>query len=67
MMTITSIPTDELLRDLETVDNDIVACETALVIGVTEYGGDESVQERLDGNRQTKQVIEAELQRRQKS
>ena len=57
------IPTDELIQDLKDVNNDIVACKTGLAIGVTEYFGN-SVQQRLDTNRQVKQIIEAELQRR---
>jgi hypothetical protein len=59
-----AIPRSELLQDLADTENDIVACETALAIGVTEYGDGESVQRRLDVNRQIKRVIEAELQRR---
>ena len=63
MADVSLIPTDELIRDLKDVKNDIVACKTGLAIGVTEYLGN-SVQQRLDTNRQVKQIIEAELQRR---
>ena len=68
MADILSIPTDELIQELRATDNDIVACETGLTIGVTEYHDGESVQsvqQRLDTNRQVKQIIETELQRRQ--
>jgi hypothetical protein len=62
---LSAIPTSELLQDLEDTENDIVACGTALVIGVTEYGDSKSVQCRLAVNKQIRQVIRAELQRRE--
>jgi hypothetical protein len=62
-MDISLIPTQELIDDKEASLNDIVACETALAIGIETYSGG-SVRDRLECNRKIVVAIDAELERR---
>jgi len=66
MVDITTIPEEQLRKDLEESYADIMACEAALRIGVTTYSGG-SMQKRLDANRGFIKAIEKELARRGKS
>ena len=66
MTDITTIPEEELRKDLQDSYADILACESALKLGITSYSGG-SVQKRLDANKHFVQVISAELERRGKS
>jgi len=58
------IPEAELLADLQESKNDIVACETAIKIGVLDYSGG-SVKDRLEKNKEFVKIINAELERRE--
>ena len=64
---ITTIPEEELRKDLEESYSDIMTCEAALRVGVTVYGDGKSVSERLRVNRWLVEKISAELSRRGKS
>lgn len=63
MTDITTIPTDQLERDLQDSRNDISVCEVALDHNVEMYSGG-SVEERLKGNKHFVEVITKELERR---
>jgi hypothetical protein len=63
MEDITTIPTQNLERDLQDSQNDVATCEVALQFGITTYSGG-SVQERLDHNKHFIEVISKELDRR---
>ena len=63
MVDITTIPTDELEKDLEDSRKDIAVCQVALDMNVTEYSGG-SVEKRLKGNQHFIDVITNELGRR---
>jgi hypothetical protein len=64
MIDIETIPTFELKEDLAESIGDIELCERAIKAGVTTYGKNESVQNRLDANKRIKQKIETELKKR---
>jgi len=64
MVDITTIPTEELETDLKDSKDDIVACQAALLLGITEYSGG-SVLARINANKHFVKVITAELERRQ--
>ena len=55
--------TEDLLTDLADSDADIIVCENALRLGITEYSGGKT-QHRLDVNRKIAAKIRAELARR---
>jgi hypothetical protein len=61
---LSKIPSDKMLNDWLEVLKDIALCEKALELGITEYHGN-SVQERLDANKQARATIEAELEIRE--
>jgi hypothetical protein len=63
---ITTIPEEDLRKDLQESYDDILACESALKLGVMFYSGG-SVKERLDKNKYFVRVISKELARREKS
>jgi hypothetical protein len=63
MVDITTIPTEELKKDLTDSLNDIQACKAGLIMGVVEVLG-VSVQYRLEQNETFVKVITAELERR---
>lgn len=62
-MDIRSIPTNELISDLNETRADIRLCELALELAVTEYG-EASVNLRLEANRRIESMIKTELDRR---
>lgn len=62
-MDITTIPTEQLQKDLAESREDITVCSTALGVGVENYSGG-SVAERLEDNKRFVQMITAELNRR---
>ena len=62
-MDITTIPKEELEKDLKDSIADIVICSKALAIGIKEHKGT-SVQERLKDNKYFVEVISKELDRR---
>ncbi len=59
-----AIPMEELLQDRKDALKDIENCKTALEVGVTEYSGGKSVQERLDKNKLHIEVMDWEINRR---
>lgn len=63
-MDITTIPTDEMLRDRDQTVRDIAICREALTLGIATYGHGESVRLRLDTNLRILDTIKAELERR---
>ncbi len=63
MADITKLSISELEADLLDTKNDIVVCQTALEVGVTEYSAG-TVQHRLDVNIKIEKIIEKELKRR---
>jgi hypothetical protein len=63
MVDIKEIPTSELESDLLDSQNDINACELALLYGITSYGRG-YVNDRLEKNKYFVKVIVAELERR---
>ena len=65
-MSITTIPEEELQKDLQDSKADIALCKTVLELGIFEYYGG-FVQVRLISNRQIVKAIEAELARRNKT
>jgi len=65
-MDIKTISTDELLKDLDESYGDIINCEAALKIGITNYSGG-SVRERLLTNQKIVDAIKCELKRRKVS
>lgn len=66
MIDITTIPEDELRKDLEDSYADILACKAVLRVGITTTKSG-NVQTRLDANNHFVEVISAELARRNKS
>ena len=64
MTQIRDIPTGELVADLAKTDVDMLICEIALKVGVTEYDSDKSVKYRIKTNQQIAAKIRAELDRR---
>lgn len=60
---IEDIPTHELKSDLDDSYADIMNCEAALKLGITQHNGYD-IQERLDRNKRFIEVITAELERR---
>ena len=60
---ITTIPTDELIADLNDSKDDIKVCQLALTHNIDTYSGG-SVRSRLEKNRGFVEVITAELTRR---
>ena len=62
-MDITKIPDQELLNDLEATYADIIACQTALKLGIT-MNRDDDIKERLRVNLAIKALIQTELDRR---
>jgi hypothetical protein len=66
MTDITTIPTEELEKDLQDSIKDISVCSFALAQGITSYSGG-SVLERLMDNRGFVNVIEKELKRRREN
>ena len=64
MTQIRDIPTGELVADLAATEADMLLCEIALKVGVTQYDSDKSVKYRIGINRQTAAKIRAELDRR---
>jgi hypothetical protein len=65
MVDITTIPEDELKKDLEDSRADIATCEMALVVGVVRFK-DMLVADRLRDNQYFVEVILKELNRRTK-
>jgi len=61
---ITTISDEELVIDLLESAKDAEICKQALSLGLTTYGGEMSVQERLDRNTQIVGIITTELERR---
>ncbi len=67
MVDICSIPMTELVSDLTDTITDIEVCQQALDAGVTEYSFHESTARRLEVNKNIKEQIEAEIERRNKA
>lgn len=65
MTDITTIPVEELKKDLRDSLYDIAICKTALNFNIVDYSGG-SVQDRIDTNQRIADAIEAELARRDK-
>ena len=65
-MNITSVPEEELRKDLQDSYYDINICEAVLALGIFEYSDGEFVHVRLITNQHIVKVIEAELARRDK-
>ena len=63
MIDITTIPTEELEKDLRESLQDIQACEAGLACGLVESCGT-PIQYRLEQNKHFVRVITAELERR---
>ena len=63
MVDITTIPQEELEKDLRDSLNDIEACEFVLLLGIETYSQG-IVQRRLEANQYFVKVITAELERR---
>ena len=66
MSDITTIPEAELRQDLKDSRWDIYKCETALMVGITEYRGG-LILDRLGANYGFVWMITAELERRGKA
>jgi len=65
MTDITTIPLEELEKDLLESNIDLAYAQVAKSIGITEYGNGQKVQRRIDGNIHVIEVINKELARRQ--
>ena len=65
-MDITTIPEEELRKDLKDSRNDNAMCEIAILLGIASYN-DNSTEERVRTNMKIIMVIEAELARREKA
>lgn len=65
MVDITTIPIEELEKDLQDSRNDISVCEVALAQGIENYSGG-SVTSRLNDNKRFVEIITTELNRRAK-
>lgn len=63
-MDINTIPTHELLQDLADSRVDVRVCEIALECNIHHYSGEQSTQERLNGNKEIIKIILEELARR---
>ena len=59
---ISEFTTEELKNDLAETKADIILCEKALALGITEYSDGDSVQHRLDVNLKIERMIEGELE-----
>ena len=62
-MDIAKIPDSELLDDLKATCADIIACQTALKLGIT-MNRDDDIKKRLTANFAIKAAIQTELDRR---
>lgn len=60
---ISQISTEELKRDLESCNEDVIMCKFALVFGLTEYSGG-SIERHMLVNIQIRELIMRELDRR---
>lgn len=63
MTDITKLSTALLKADLAETKTDIIVCQNALAVGITEYSNG-TTQYRLDTNLKIEVVIEKELERR---
>jgi hypothetical protein len=65
MKDLTTIPTDELKKDLLESKEDILVCQQALDLGIFNYSGG-LVKDRLEDNKRFIEIITKELDRRVK-
>ncbi len=61
---IKDIPTSELIQDKADSWTDLGWCRLAEVSGIVTYGDNQSVAERIKGNKRLIEIIDAELNRR---
>ena len=60
------IPLDELRTDRQESHNDLVICAIAKIQGEEYYsGGNQKIDDRIDGNLRIIQTIDAEIKRRE--
>ena len=64
MNTIQDYNDEELFIELEGIQQEISMGEFLLGKGITEYGGHESVEDMINGNKQIEETIIEELKRR---